>query len=418
MLKLELTKNIIMGTTKKICCGLDVHKETIFAAINANGKAGEVKEYSTLTCQIKAMSDWLKANGVTDVAMESTGIYWIPIWNILESAGFQLTLVNPYFIKQMPGRKSDIKDSQWISQLLAKDMLKSSLIPCHQIRTLRFYSREYVKRQRNITRIVVGMERTLETANIRITSMVSKIESKTVLNIIELIIKGETNINKLLEKVHGRTKNRKGDLVAQSLEGFVLPEHRFLLSQQLEEYRLYYKQADELQKQMLAICKEHYAKEMELLKTMPGTDDQSVMQLIAETGADMSVFETSNKLSNWAGLCPRNDESAGKIKSKATTKGNKYLRRIIVQIAWASSRTKASSYYNKYNQLAIRKGRKKALVAMARKQLTVVWNILKYGQPYDINKQPVITPEQLLAKKKYYERELGKLNVLAISVNQ
>jgi len=407
-----------MSNSRKICCGLDVHKETIFAAINANGKAGEVKEYSTLTCQVSALSEWLKVNGVTDVAMESTGIYWIPVWNILEAAGFRLILVNPYFIKQMPGRKSDVKDSQWVAQLLAKDMLKSSLIPCHQIRTLRAYSREYVKRQQSITRIVVGMERVLETANIRITSMVSKIESKTVLNIIELIIKGDTDIDKLLEKVHGRTKNRKGELVRQSLEGFVLPEHRFLLSQQMEEYRLYYKQADELQKQMLAICKEHYAKEMELLKTMPGTDDQSVMQLIAETGADMGAFETSNRLSNWAGLCPRNDESAGKIKSKATTKGNKYLRRIIVQIAWAASRTKNSSYYNKYNQLAIRKGRKKALVAMARKQLTVVWNILKYGQPYDINKQPVITPEQLLAKRKYHEKELGKLSILAIAANQ
>ncbi len=418
MLKLGLTKNIIMSTTKKICCGLDVHKETIFAAINANGKAGEVKEYSTLTCQIRAMSEWLKANGVTDIAMESTGIYWIPVWNILEAAGFRLTLVNPYFIKQMPGRKSDIKDSQWIAQLLAKDMLKSSLIPCHQIRTLRAYSREYVKRQQSITRIVVGMERTLETANIRITSMVSKIESKTVLNIIELIIKGETDIGKLLEKVHGRTKNRKGALVGQSLEGFVLAEHRFLLEQQLEEYRLYHKQAGELQKQMLAICKEHYAKEMELLKTMPGTDDQSVMQLIAETGADMGAFETSNRLSNWAGLCPRNDESAGKIKSKATTKGNKYLRRIIVQVAWAASRTKNSSYYNKYNQLAIRKGRKKALVAVARKQLTVVWNILKYDQPYDINKQPVITAEQIQAKKKYYQKELDKLSLITITTAQ
>lgn len=407
-----------MSNTKKICCGLDVHKETIFAAINANGKVGEVKEYSTLTCQVRALSDWLKENGVTDVAMESTGIYWIPIWNILEAAGFRLTLVNPYFIKQMPGRKSDIKDSQWIAQLLAKDMLKSSLIPCHQIRTLRAYSREYVKRQQNITRIVVGMERTLETANIRITSMTSKIESKTVLNIIELLIKGETDVDKLLEKVHTRTKNRKGGLVAQSLEGFILPEHRFLLSQQMEQYLTYYKQADELQKQMLAICKEHYAGEMELLKTMPGTDDQSVMQLIAETGADMGAFETSNRLSNWAGLCPRNDESAGKIKSKATTKGNKYLRRIIVQIAWAASRTKSSSYYNKYNQLAIRKGRKKALVAVARKQLTVVWNILKYEQPYDISKQPVISPEQLLAKKKYHEKELDKLSIMAIAANQ
>jgi len=180
--------------------------------------------------------------------MESTGIYWIPVWNILEAEGFRLILVNPYFIKQMPGRKSDVKDSQWIAQLLAKDLLKSSLIPCGHIRPLRAFSREYVKRQKSITRIIVGMDRILETANIRITSMTSKIESKTVLNIIELIIKGEKDIDKLLEKVHGRTKNRKGELVRQSLKGFALPEHRFVLSQQLEEYKLYHRQAEQLQK--------------------------------------------------------------------------------------------------------------------------------------------------------------------------
>lgn len=397
---------------KKVCSGLDVHKETIFAAINVNGRPSEVQEFSTLTSDIRALAEWLKNEGVTAVAMESTGIYWVPIWSILEESGFKLILVNPYFIKQMPGRKSDVKDSQWIAQLLAKDLLKASLVPNRTIRELRAYSREYVKRQQHITRIVQNMERILESANIRITSMVARIESKTVLNIIDLLISGETNPDKLLEKVHARTINRKGAQVRKSLEGALRREHIFLLKQRMEEYHMNYRQAAELEIEMEKICNESYHQEMDLLLTMPGVAKQSAMQLIAETGADMTQFETSNKLTKWAGLTPRNDETAGKIKSKAITKGNSYLRRIIVQIAWASSRTKASSYYNKYQQLVVRKGSKKALIAIARKQLSVAWNLLNYKQPYDINKQPVIRIEQLEAKKNYYQKELNKLNII------
>ena len=316
--------------------------------------------------------------------MESTGIYWVPIWNILEEYKFKLILVNPYFIKQMPGRKSDVKDSQWIAQLLAKDLIKASLVPCRAIRELRAYSREYVKRQQNITRIVQNMERILETANIRITSLVARIESKTVMDIINLLISGELDTDKLLEKVHSRIVNRKGAQVRKSLEGAICREHIFLLKQRMEEYHMNYRQAGELEKEMERLCAENYQQELELLLTMPGVAKQSAMQLIAETGADMTQFQSSNKLTKWAGLTPRNDESAGKIKSKATTKGNNYLRRIIVQIAWASSRTKASSYYSKYQQLVVRKGSKKALIAIARKQLAVAWNLLNYKQPYDI----------------------------------
>jgi transposase len=397
--------------TKQFNCGLDVHKDTIFAAIYADGKHTEVKEFSTFTADIHAMSKWLKEQGVTKVAMESTGIYWIPIWNILEKEGFSLLLVNPYFIKQMPGRKSDVKDSQWIAQLLSKDMLRGSLIPVEHIRELRLYSREYVRKKAYITRCMQSMERVLETAGIHITSLVSKIESRTVLDIIDSIIKGQTDAEKLIHYVHGRIINsKKREKVLQSLQGFIKPEHKILLRQKQEEYQLLCNQSSELEHLMTGICNTYYKKEMELLKTMPGVGTQAAIQIIAETGASMKPFDTSKKLTGWAGLRPRNDESAGKIKSKATTKGNKYLKRIMVQTAWAASRTKASSYHIKFTQLAIRKGNKKALIAIARKQLSVIWNILEKQQPYIAQLQPVYTAEQLQRKKAYYQNQLEQLN--------
>lgn len=397
--------------TKQHCCGLDVHKDTIFAAIYAEKTHTEVREFCTFTCDIQALGQWLKEQGVVKVAMESTGIYWIPVWNILEKAGFKLLLVNPYFIKQMPGRKSDVKDSQWIAQLLAKGMLRGSLIPEEHIRELRSYSREYVRKKGYITRCMQSMERILETAGIHITSLVSRIESRTVLDVIDSIVKGQTDAQKLIHHVHGRIINsKKREKVLQALQGFIKPEHKVLLRQKQEEYQLLYRQASELEQQMSAICNTYYKKEMELLKTMPGVDSQSAMQIIAETGASMKPFDTSKKLTGWAGLRPRNDESAGKIKSKATTKGNKYLKRIMVQVAWAASRTKASGYHTKFIQLAIRKGNKKALIAIARKHLSAIWNVLEKQLPYNAQLQPVYTAEQLLRKKAYCQNQLEQLN--------
>ncbi|MGL5075916.1 MAG: IS110 family transposase, partial [Waterburya sp.] len=294
--------------TIKNCCGLDVHKDIIFAAIYKSGKSTEVREFSTLTIGIESLSQWLKEEGVDRVAMESTSIYWVPIWNILESSNFNLMLVNPFLIKQMPGRKSDVKDAQWIAQLLSKDLLRGSVVPNKHIRSLRCYSREYVKRQYSITRVIQSIDRILVTANIRISNLVSRIESKTVLSLVEKIVEGEFRPEELLKCVHGSIKNRKGSLVKRSLEGMILSEHQFVLRQRMEEYELLQRQSEELDVEMTKLCNQYFKEEYELLQTMPGVSHKSAMQIIAETGTDMSVFETSNKMSKWAGLCPRNDE--------------------------------------------------------------------------------------------------------------
>lgn len=395
--------------------GLDVHKDTIFCGIYNGKKQEKVQEFSTFTQDIIKMGNMLKKTGVEKIAMESTGIYWIPVWNILEEMGFELLLVNPYLIKQMPGRKSDVKDAQWIATLLHKGLLRGSLIPNKRIRGLRTYSRKYVKLQSKIVNTFQEMERTLEMCNIRITSLVSKNNSVSVQKVIQLIIAGKDSPEELACCIHGRIINSKGEKVRKALEGFISEHHRFNLELTWEQYMLYQKQLLSIEDKMKNICQEHYSEEMELLKTIDGIQAQAAMQIIAETGADMSVFENSGRITGWTGLRPKNDESAGKFKSTTITKGNKYLRRILVQCAWAASRTKGSFYKTKFEQLCIRKSRKKALIAIARKLLTVVWNVLKERKPYNPNILPVYNSCKIKGKIKYYKKELEKLEKLGFS---
>lgn len=396
--------------------GLDVHKDTIFCAIYDGKKYGEVIEFATFSQNIREMSQMLKEKGVKKIAMESTGIYWIPVWNILEDAGFELMLVNPLLIKQLPGRKSDVKDAQWIAKLLHKGMIRGSLIPNKTIRQLRTYSRRFVKMQGMITRVTQEMERVLELCNIRITSLMSNNHGVSIQKVIEKIIAGDDSIEELACCIHRRTINAKGELVRLSLDGQIEEHHRFTLSLAYEQYKLFVKQTQSMEMKMAALCDEHYNKEMELLMSIPGIGKQAAMQIISETGGDMKAFADSGKLTGWTGLRPRNDESAGKFKSKAVTKGNKYLRRIMVQCAWAASRTKGSHYKSKFEQLCIRKSRKKALIAIARKLLTVVWNVLNEKEPFNYRMLPVYDPKKIESKMNYHRRELKKLEELGFNL--
>ncbi len=332
-----------------------MHKDTIFCAIYNGKKHSEVKEFTTLTPDIYALCEYLQGEKVHQVAMESTGIYWIPIWNILEAAGFECILVNPFLIKQMPGRKSDVKDAQWISSLLHKGLLRGSLVPNEHIRELRWYTRRYMKLQGQITGILTEMERYLECCSIRIGSLMSRISCLSMLKVIQAIVDGVTDPDNLAELVHGRIINSKGyNTIRSALTGFITSQHRFLLSQSLEEYRLKIGLSEACIQQMELLVEKYYANEKALLQTIPGISNISALIILAETGADMKAFETSSKFSGWTGLRPRNDESAGKYKSTATTKGNKYLRAILVQCAWAASRTKNTHFKDKFNRLAIR----------------------------------------------------------------
>jgi transposase len=327
--------------------------------------------------------------------------------------GFALTLVNPYLIKQMPGRKSDVKDAQWIATLLHKGLLRGSLIPCKEIRELRVYSRKYIKLQQRQTSVLQEMERTLEICSIRITSFVSNISGKSVMKVIRAVIAGQTDPEVLAGCIHGRIVNKhKRKTIVESLRGYITPQHRFQLELSMEEYELLCRQSERCEEEMEKLCRQHYRNELALLQTIPGISLLAAMIVIAETGADMKAFENSGKFTGWTGLRPRNDESAGKYKSTATTKGNRYLRSILVQIAWAASRTKGSFFKEKYTRLCLRKNQRKALIAIARKMAVLIWNVLSFEESYNPQKLTVYEPGKVQAKMAYHHKEFERLEKL------
>jgi transposase len=365
-----------------------------------------------MTADIRCLGEHLRASGVTRIAMESTSIYWIPVWDILEEMGFDLMLVNPYHIKQMPGRKSDVKDAQWLATLLHKGLLGGSMVPNSTIKELRIYTRKYTRFVQKQSQCLTEMDRIMVTANIRIGSCVSKLSTKSVINVIEALVRGDTNPNSLAKLVYGNTLNKRNGKLREALTGNVKEHHLQSLKWAKEQYDLYQKQIQECLFCMEKICAEHYSKEMELLQTMPGISKISAMSIIAETGADMKVFKNSGKIAGWAGLRPRNDESAGKFKSKAITKGNKYLRAILVQVAWGASRTKGSYFKEKYTRLALRKSNKKAIIAIARKMLVVVWNILNESKPYNPSLVRIYDPIKVARSIAYHQQQIEKASLL------
>jgi transposase len=392
--------------------GLDVHKDSIFCAIYDGKAYSQVNEYDSTIPKIRQMGEYLRSEGVTRVAMESTSTYWVPVWDVLLEMGFELMLVNPFLIKQMPGRKSDIKDAQWIACLLHKGMLRGSMIPSPTIQQLRVYSRKYTKLQEQKTRSLQKMDRIMVMCGFRIGSCMSNLGTKSVMLIIRALIMKETNPEVLEALVYGNTANKLSGKLREALTGNLKEHYRLQLEWEREEYDLFDKHSEACLTQMRKICQEYYKKEIELIKSIPGVSDISAMIIIAETGGDMSVFENSGKITGWAGLRPRNDESAGKYKSTATTKGNKYLRSVLVQVSWAASRIKNGWFQEKFNRLAMRKSRKKALIAIARKLLTVTWNVLYFKTPYNPQLAHVYDPVKIEAKMSYHQREMERMQKL------
>lgn len=394
----------------KTVCGLDVHKSTVMMCILQKNGEIIVKEFSTLTCDLEEMRSLMKDHGVEEVGIESTGVYWIPIWRILQD-DFDLKLINPYFIKQIPGRKTDVKDAQWIATVVQKGLVKGSYVPPKHIQELRMYERRYVKLCEQLTRIEQAIERQLHRCNIQITNYATKIGSVSVLNVVKGIISGESTSEQLVRHVHGRIKSKHKEKIVASLTGIISKADRFLFKQYIEEYELIFKQQEECLIEMSLLCEKYFKQQLELLCTIVGIQKLSAMILIAELGADLKTFITASALVGWAGLKPRNDESAKKIKSSKITKGNKYLRRILVQCAWAVTRKKNCWLKLKYEQLCMRKSAKKALIAIARKLLVIIWNVLTKKQVY-MEYVPKISQQKKQRKIEYLKRKLLELEAM------
>ncbi len=365
-------------------CGLDVHKDSVFACIVNEKEILFQEKFGVLTPDLENLLANLIEYGVEEVCMESTSIYWMPIWRILEPY-FSLKLVNPYFIKQLPGKKSDVKDAEWIATCLLKNLIRGSYVPDERIQQLRQYDRRIADLNDDIVYKLTKLDAALQRCNIRISNYVSTIDSKSYKDVVESISKGDTDPVSLANLIHGRTVNRVGEeVIRSSLTGNITSTDIEIIRQLREEILLAQEHKDECQKRMEAMCGEWFPEQMKNLQTIPGVKARSATAIIAEVGTDMSSFEDAAHLVSWSGLKPRNEESAGKIKSRRITHGNKYLRKTLLECSWAASKTHGC-FYNKfsYHQTVVRKKNvMKVRVAIARKMLTAIWFILHDHVPY------------------------------------
>ena len=359
-------------------CGLDVHKDTVYLCILSD--TGEIfeKVYGVLTHELRSMHREMRLRGVTEVTMESTATYWIPVWRVLEPR-FRLKLVNPYFIKQLPGRKSDVKDAQWIAECTLKDLVRGSFVPPERIQQLRQYDRRIFDLDAEIVRKLAKLDGIMQRCNIRLSNYVSNTDTKSYKAVVDKLCEGVTDPEELIKEIHGRIINKHGrETILASLTGVVSEAEKDTMRQLRAELTLAEEHKQECQNKMVNICKTYYPKEFKRLMTIPGIKERAATSLIAEIGVDMTKFQTAAHLASWSGLKPRNDVSNGKYKSRRITHGNVYLRKTIIECAWGASRTKDCFFSRfSYNQNGVRmKNKMKVLVAVARKLLIAVWHVL------------------------------------------
>lgn len=376
-------------------CGLDVHKDSVYLCILSEDGELIEKVFGVLTFQLHQMRDLLLAHHVEKVSMESTSVYWIPIWRIL-APHFHLQLVNPYFIKQLPGHKSDVADAQWIAECTMKNLISSSFVPPEDIQQLRQYDRRIFDLDEEIVRKLSKLDAVMQRCNIRLSNYVSNVDCKSYKDVVRKISEGVTDPEILIEEIHGRIIKHHGrETILASLTGVVSQAEVDVLRQLREELDLAEEHKQECLERMLDICKEKYPDELRRLQTIPGVKERTATSLIAEIGTDMSKFETANHLAAWSGLRPRNDESNRKFKSRRITHGNVYLRKNIIQCAWAASRTK-NCFFSRfsYHQTQVRKKNKmKVIVAVARKLLVAAWHVIHDKTDYvDFQKQDRQSP--------------------------
>ena len=371
-------------------CGLDVHKDSVYLCILSEDGELIEKVFGVLTFQLHQMRDLLLAHHVEKVSMESTSVYWIPIWRIL-APHFHLQLVNPYFIKQLPGHKSDVADAQWIAECTMKNLISSSFVPPEDIQQLRQYDRRIFDLDEEIVRKLSKLDAVMQRCNIRLGNYVSNVDCKSYKDVVRKISEGVTDPEILIEEIHGRIINHHGrETILASLTGVVSQAEIDVLRQLREELDLAEEHKQECLERMLEICQEKYPDELRRLQTIPGVRERTATSLIAEIGTDMSKFETANHLAAWSGLRPRNDESNRKFKSRRITHGNVYLRKNIIQCAWAASRTKDCffSRFSYYQTQVRKKNKMKVIVAVARKLLVAAWHVIHDKTDYvDFQKQ-------------------------------
>jgi transposase len=370
-----------MDTLHPCCAGLDVHKNNVVACVRHDGGKArpEVRTFSTMTRDLLALADWLADQGVTHVAMESTGVYWKPVFHLLEGR-FQLLLVNAEHIKQVPGRKTDVKDCEWLAQLLQHGLLKASFVPPPPIRELRDLTRQRTQLIGERSAAAHRNQKVLVDAHNKLASVATDVLGVSGRAMLEALIAGETDPEALADLARKRLRE-KIPALQLALQGRVTDHHRFLLRVHLDHIT----HLEGLIGRLGARIEEAlapFAEAVARLQTIPGVSQRVAETVVAEVGLDMGQFPSADHLASWAGMCPGNHESAGKRRSGRTTKGSRWLRQILVQAAWAAGRTKGTYLAAQYQRLARRRGRKKALVAVGHTLLGIIYQVLKRETTY------------------------------------
>ncbi|MEN3375544.1 MAG: transposase [Hyphomicrobiales bacterium] len=365
------------------CAGLDVHKKTVVASVRLaeeNRVTTEVKTFATTTAGLLALSDWLSANGCTDVAMEATGVYWRPVWHVLSDGEFELVLANAAHVKNVPGRKTDVNDAAWLAELLAHGLIRASFVPDGQTQELRTLLRTRKQLVHERTRHIQRIHKVLEDANMKIDAELSDMLGKSGRAILEALVAGETDPIRLAALAHSNVKSPQAKL-AEALRGRVTRHHRFLL-------HLHLQQIDGLNASLATLdCEVEtnlapFRIAVDIVSTHPGISKLSAQAVVSEIGTDMSRFATAGHLLSWAHLCPRNDQSAGKRRSNRLRPGSRWLKTTLVQCAHAAKNKKGSYYQAQYLRLRSRRGPQKAVCAVAASILTAIYHMLKNGTVY------------------------------------
>lgn len=364
------------------CCGLDIHKNTITACVLLSAgsrKQKHLQRFGTVTSELRSLAAWLHKLGVVQVAMESTGVYWKPIWNILEGQ-FELCLVNAQHVKNVPGRKTDLKDCEWIAELLQHGLLRASFVPERSLRQLRDLNRYRASLIGERNRVANRIQKVLEDANIKLASVASDVLGQSGRSMLAAMLQGETSAEKLAEMARGQLR-KKLPALQLALEGSIQEHHRFWLRQLLDHLNFLEGKIAELEQEIVIRCRP-YQEAIQRWDTIPGVDLITACSLVAEIGVRAEQFPSAHHLASWAGLCPGNDESAGKRRSGKTRKGDPWLRTVLCQAAWAASHAKRTYLAAQYHRIAAKRGRKRAIIAVAHSILVIAYILLRRGEVY------------------------------------
>jgi transposase len=386
-------------------CGLDVHRDTVVATVMGKGVQVETRTFGTTTSSLNELGVWLESLNITDVAMESTGIYWKPVLHVLRIYPLNLIVVNARHIKNVPGRKTDKADSQWICKLLISGLLKGSFIPPENIQDLRDLHRYKKKLIGIIASEKNRIIRILEDANIKLASVVSDTSGATADYLIKGLIEGRKDLDNLIKECyHGKLKSSP-EKIRDAINGRLTSHHIFILKSMQKLILQLKDQIAEIDDEIGKYIKD-FEKEIELLQTIPGVGKEGAIGIVAEIGLDMDVFPSEHHLASHSGMCPGNNESAGKKKSSRTRQGNKHLKATLTELAWGATRTKKSYFKAKYESMVSRRGKKRALIAIGHKILCAAYHIIKNKEEFKELGYDYLIERKQKNRIEYLKREL------------